>query len=131
MDSVQLHKELQKSGDRLLKALSLAQEANHSGRANLTCEKWLDRLELARRKVERAAEYYAHALSTYRSAALLEFAPSLCRGLMPPARPSQLRSAAAPHRSLFRDSHSHSNRDPRWGTARGGISRSTRSSKTE
>ena len=107
MDSAQLHTELQKSGERLLHALSLEREAKRSELDHLTCSRWHLRLELARCNVERAAEYYARALTAYRSAVIKDFPPSSCSTLLQTARPAQPCSEPAALRSPFRASHSH------------------------
>jgi hypothetical protein len=76
MNSAQLYSELLERGERLLSALANEREANVFRPDDLSYPRWQDRLRIARRKVERAAESYAIALKTYRVEMLSALAPS-------------------------------------------------------
>jgi len=75
MDSSQLYVELLRSGERMVGALANEREANIFSPADLTYERWQDRLAIARRDVQRAAEYYALALKNFRETMLSELVP--------------------------------------------------------
>ena len=76
MNSAQLYSELLNCGERLLSALATEREINAFSPEDLSCLNWQDRLQIARRNVESAAEYYAIALRAFRLAMLSELTPS-------------------------------------------------------
>jgi hypothetical protein len=107
MNSAQHYSELLKCSERLHSALTAEREANVFIPEDLSYLKWQDRLRMARRDVEHAAEYYAEALRTFRLAMLSELAPSERSHTCRPARIANRREKMRTMTAACRNGRSH------------------------
>ncbi len=107
MNTARLYTELLKCGERLDSAMTTEREANVFSYEDLSYWTWQDRLLMARRDVEQAAENYAITLRTYRLAMLSELAPSEPSHSCRPARIANRREKMRMVTAACRNGRSH------------------------
>jgi hypothetical protein len=93
MDAAHLHLELLECGEYLIQALAEGRKASRVGRNSRLARQ---RLRRAHWEVERAAEYYAHALKAFRVELLSEFVPGHAPDLG--LRDRETKAPITPHR---------------------------------